>query len=272
MTNLYLQQNYLNPSRYISGRIIEYDLKAANISSLRSGNFISQEDYEYLSNLPKIQREVEIGLRIKRDKSVYDNIQKGIKGAKKLLIESNNISDDNIVRIANDAVYVNSVIDLPYTIFGNYLKFVKKSEANVFVNLGSPILFLGFREDGNINVDFKNINQDILYLHEDYMINTIVTTVVLIERSSIYEAINYITNICNQYVSLQLPLGFYREFNNQSSYRIKNIAVPFGSTDAQFGIQTLSENDKQYIDINYNYTILRELFSIVLELYTMQVH
>ena len=42
---------YLTPSRYVSGRIVEYDIKSANISVLREYNIITQEDYDLQSEL-----------------------------------------------------------------------------------------------------------------------------------------------------------------------------------------------------------------------------
>ena len=266
-------QNYISPSRYISGRIIEYDIKSANISTLRQGNHITEEDYQYLSNLPKQQREIEIGLRIKNDPSVYTKIQAGIKDAKEALVKYNNLTEDNIVRIANDAVYINSGIDLQYTQFGDYIKFVPKSISNIYLRLNKIIVLLGFKEDGNINVDVKGIGDNNSLLHENYMINTIVTCIVYLERAGIQEAVGYLSDLCAHYVNYDLPVGYYREFNASSCYRIK---TPFGTFDPfngdTFGADNVNEMDKYCLDINYNYTILRELWSILIEIYTMRIH
>ena len=42
-----------------------------------------------------------------------------------------------------------------------------------------------------------------------------------------------------------------------------SIAIPYSN---------LNENDKYSLDINYNYSILRELWSILLEIYQMRIH
>ena len=266
-------QNYLSPSRYISGRIIEYDIKAANISSLRQGGFITEEDYQYLAHLPKQQREIEIGLRIKQDPKVYTNIQKGIKWAKEQLVLANNLSEDQIIRVANDAVYINSSTDLPYLQFGEYIHFVPKSVSNIFINLNKTVVLLNFQQDGNINVDIKGIGDNHIHLHENFMINAIVTCIVYIERASIQEAVSYLSELCQHYVRYELPIGYYREFNSFSCYRIKNIFGPYNPFNGDsFGADNLNENDKYSLDINYNYSILRELWSILLEIYTLRIH
>ena len=259
------KQQYLTPSRYISGRIVEYDIKSANISVLRNSNIISQKDYDYLASLPKILREREIGIREKNNPELYTQIQKGIKEAKKNLGSFNRIELDQIIRIANDAVYINSEVDLKYTQFGKYIQFKKKSEYNVFCNLLGVIIFCKFLEDGNIHVDVKGIGKN-ASLHENYMIYTIMSTITILERSSVEDAIQYLSSICEQYLHRNLPVGYYREFNSGSLYRsLYNSygVVPYGFINA-------TEYDKNSIDINYNYTILRELWSILVEIYSIR--
>ena len=111
-SNLGKKLNYLSPLRYVSGRIVEYDIKAANISVLRDKEIISEADYIMLSSMPKNLREREIGLMEKNNPSLYNKIADGITEAKLSLIRFNKIEDNQILRIANDAIYVNTPIDL----------------------------------------------------------------------------------------------------------------------------------------------------------------
>lgn len=261
------QMNYITPSRYISGRIIEYDLKAANISILRAKNIISQERYEYLKNLPKISREIEVGLMEKNDITVYNRLQEGIIEAKKDFVSFNKINEDQIIRVANDAIYVNSEIDLKYTQFGEYIYFRPKSEYNIFCKLNSLIIFCKFLEDGNLNIDIKGLDSTdrVLELHKDYMISIIVSTIVLLERAGIQSAIDYLSELCKKYIRRELSVEYYRELTKDSLYRCSNMV---GFTE--FGIQNATDADIPIIDINYNYIILRELWSILLEIYSMR--
>ena len=265
-----MKQNYLHPSRYISGRIVEYDIKSANISTLRMQNIISEEDYIRLSNMPKINREIEIGLMIKNDKEIYNYIQKGIKSAKLALAKANNIDIESICRIANDAVYINSVSNLQRTKFGDYIEFKQKSEFNIMLTLLNVIIFCKFMDDGNIDVDIKGIG-DNMDLHQNYMVNAIVSTIVILERSGIEEAINYISTLCEQYVMLRLPIEYYRTFDSNSVYLTK-YNNNYYSLNTGFGIKECNINNLQELDINYNYSILRELWSILLEIYNIRRH
>ena len=98
--------SYFTPSRYISGRIVEYDIKSANITMLKVSNVISEETYQYLQSLPKISREIEIGLLIRSNPAIFKAISSGIEKYKLKFAEANNIDENRIVRVANDAIYL----------------------------------------------------------------------------------------------------------------------------------------------------------------------
>lgn len=258
------KQNYLTPARYISGRIVEYDIKSANISTLAQRKVISIEEYNRLSNLPKIQREVEVGIMEKNNPELYTEIQKGIISAKVALVRANNIHPDSILRIANDAVYINTAVDLQYTKFGDYILFIQKSISNVMLILDKLIFFVSFLPDGNISIDIKGLGDKNIDKHQ-CMINAIVSTITILERSGIKEAINYLSHICEQYITLQLPVEYYREINSESSYRIKQFSMVPGN----FAVDYIEDYNKYSLDINYNYSILRELWSIMMEIYNI---
>lgn len=252
--------NYISPLRYISGRIIEYDISSANITMLKKYNKISDEYYNYLNKLPKYNREVEIGLLIQSDKSYYDIIRDGIIEAKKMLFMSNNIDMNNIVRIANDAVYINHSMDLAYTQFDEVI-FKKKSQHNCMLRLDKLIFFLSFNYNTDyINIDIKGLNEKAINLHSNFLINNIVEAVYILERSTIDEALKYVQELYEKYVQLKLPKEYYRELNPESLYHYKH---------SQFYLMDVDSLEN--IDINYNLFLIRELYSIILERYNISV-
>ena len=258
------KREYLTPSRYVSGRIIEYDMRSANISIMRHIDMITQESYEKLKSLPKIIREREVGLMEKSDPSIYTSIANGIKEAKLELAAFNKLEPEQIIRVANDAVYVNSMVDLSYTKFGDFIEFVPKNMYNVYCNLNGKLIFCRFDPDGNIHIDTKCLGKNSA-LHRDCMIYTIMSTITILERSSVQDAIDYLYEICEAYLARKLPVGFYREFNVESMFR-SNYKI----NGCPYCFSSAYETDKSELDINYNYTILRELWSILLEFYTRE--
>ena len=248
---------YETPSRYTSGRIVEYDIKSANITMLHKYGKISDRYYKYLSVLPKFDREKEIGLLIRNDSSYYDCIKKGISEAKRLLFESNNIQFNSVVRIANDAVYVNSSVDLQYTIFGDVV-FKQKSIHQVMMKLYNLIIFFGYNIDGDYNLDIIGINNKNLELHSA-MLSVIANIIHLLERVSPKDAIQYINEFYIDYINFNLPKEFYRELNATSMYKYSN--TKFYLSDIQ---------DVHDIDINYNLYLLRELYAMALEKFNLR--
>lgn len=252
--------NYISPMRYISGRITEYDISSANITMLRKYNKISEDYYCYLSKLPKYNREVEIGLLIQSDRSYYDIIRDGIIEAKKMLFMSNNIDMNNIVRIANDAVYINSSNDLTYTEFDTVV-FKKKSQHNCMLRLDKLIFFLSFNYNTDyINIDIKGLNDNAINLHSNYLINSIVEAIYILERSTIDEALKCVQQLYENYIHLRLPKEYYRELTPESLYHYK---------DSKFYLMDIDTID--HIDINHNLYLIRELYSIILEKYNISV-
>lgn len=249
--------SYITDKRYISGRIVEYDIKSANITMLRKYNAIDDSYYNYLNRLPKQDREIEVGLLQKNNNYYYKTIKNGIVEAKKKLLYSNNISPDSIIRIANDAVYINTSVDLQYTEFEDVI-FVRKSVSSSLLKLLNIIVFFWYNSDG-INIDVKGLG-DSKYIHMDYILSIIANTIYLLERVSINDALKFISDFYDDYINLRLDKEYYREFNPQSYYHLKNT-----------NYYMIDIDDINNIDIGYNLYILRELWSIILERYNLNI-
>lgn len=258
MNNVLEQTNFVSPLRYISGRIVEYDIKAANVSILFAKGKISQDKYNYLMNLPKQIREVEVGLMIKADSSYYNTISEGIKEYKVKLGEANNINEYQIVRIANDAVYINTPLDLKYTLFDDIVLFKQKSISDVMITINKINVFITF-VDNSVSIDVKGLG-DNYKLHTNGILNIISTIVYMVERSSIEDAIRFLSEFIDDYINHRVAIDYYREFNSDSMYTIV-------MNDYCYRLYDVSPDYVQYMDISCNLYILRDLWSIILSLY-----
>lgn len=260
--NNYEMTSYITPLKYVSGRIVEYDIKSANITMLLNCGLINQDKFNYLSSIPKIHREIEVGLMIKNNNKYYEAISSGILDAKRELIKINKVDPNNIVRVANDALYINQSTDLKYNIVGknNNIIFNQKAVYSSMLKLNNLIIFFWYNNEG-INIDVKGINKQSQQLHLEYLLSIIANVIYRIERVSVSDALNYISIFYDDYINLKLPKEFYRELNSESMYRCKNSCFLISN------IESLTED----IDINYNLYIIRELWSIVLELYSQNI-
>lgn len=251
------QISYLHPSRYVSGRIVEYDIKSANITMLHKYGKIDDKYFYYLYNLPKRDREIEVGNMIKTDPSIYDIIKNGIREAKIKLFDSNDIHLFDIVRIANDAVYINKSYNLKNIVFDD-VEFKIKSISSVMIKLNNLIIFY-YNDNNGTNIDIKGMSEQTMLLHYDYLLNDIAQIIFLVEKVSIDEALWYFNALYDNYINLRLPKEYYRCFDSKSLYK---------HNKANFYLSNI-DNIKD-IDINYNLVLLRELWSILLELYNIK--
>ena len=68
---IYDKTRYIAPYSYLINKDIqEYDIAKANISILRDSGYLNEDQYKYFYNLPKQEREIKIGLLIRRDPKV----------------------------------------------------------------------------------------------------------------------------------------------------------------------------------------------------------
>ena len=244
---------YLTPLPYVSGCIREYDIKAANINVLLHENMIDQAQYDYLNNLPKQYREIDVGNMMRRDIAVYNTISGGIRDAKFKLLSENAVDPFSIVRVANDAVYINSSVELQHTQFDN-ITFVMKKEYNVMVNLNNVILFISLFGE-NYDVDVIGIGDTLIPSHEKFL-GFVCDLVYRIERVGIKDAIEFYQEFYEKYITKSLDKEYYREFNSNSCYTTIG-AVRYGLWD----IENLDN-----IDTSYNLFLLRQLWTILLQM------
>ena len=263
------KKEYFCNSRFISGRIMEYDIKAANISMLRESNIISDELYRYLLAIDKQNRERFIGWQIKKeieesknrsaiDGSItYRTIYEGITNAKIQLFEANNILPNEVVRISNDAVYINRSSDLSVFKFGDYIEFKQKMIADNAIKLSSTLIIFYWNNTNGLNLEVKGIGDKQKALeHQQYMLSFIASVLLTYERAGTLDAIHLIEDFYNDYINRKLPKQFYKELNSFSMYKIINS-----------GYYLLDIDDINLLDISYNGNLIRELWKIIMTRY-----
>lgn len=258
VSNLYLKTNYLINAKFIkSVNIIEYDISKANITTLFEAGVISEKEYRYLYCLPKIDREIYIGNLIgksTKNNSIYETIKRGIIEGKRKLFLQNKIQDREIIRIANDAVYIMRPAPLIQTKFG-MIEFKPKNQYTTFARIGGLSIFFGYRM-GDITLDVIGLGKEQILIHSDYMLTFIGNLFYLIETSDMNQIIDYYLGFYNQYLQKKLDIHYYRELNENSMFTVN---AP--RNNGKFGM--MYTDDVNGIDITYNAGILRELYGII---------
>ena len=256
---LYTKENYISPDKYIQGRIVEYDIKSANINCLLNSGVISKEDYDKYNRMTKHDREIAIGnlhnILSGKGINVSGVISDKLREYRYKFVNSNNIEDFEIVRIAKDAMYINRSVDVSYTSFDDNILFRKKMVASSMMNLNGILIFVWYDDRNEINIEVKGLGKN-TDSHQNGMLTLIANSIYMIDRISIQDAILYIQDAYRMYIARQLPLDYYREFNSESNFKVinSNYSLP-------------SINGLTNIDISFNLSIIRELYSIAFNLY-----
>lgn len=248
---------YRAPITFLVGRNIrEYDISKGNINILLYFNIINQETYNFLYNLPKMERQVRVGI-MQKDPKIASVISNGFKEMRTLFCTQNNIAENEILAIKKDALYIIDKVP-QYTKFKN-IEFLCKNLYTSFYYIGGLELYYNSKYE---ILDVKGISDNILRYHDNYMKDFLMYMFSLIEKRDYVSAISDLNNFRNDYLNLKLPPGYYREFDNRSLYCTKykydglNSYIPGIAYDHQL----------KDLDISFNNNILMELHRILVML------
>ncbi|MGL6132370.1 MAG: hypothetical protein ACRCZ9_12230 [Fusobacteriaceae bacterium] len=176
--------------------IVEFDIAQCNINVMLDKGLISIERYNYLKDIDKKKRVVEIGLLMRDDKNIRENLKIYISEYVKNFISSNNISDMHILEVANDALWV--VGFYPHKLrFGEHVKFVPKRKATIMMRIGK----IGFYYNSITDDIFtRGIGQDV---NEEQItfIKTIKNILKLLESNEDKKLYDYIHSCIKSYKS-----------------------------------------------------------------------
>lgn len=244
--------SYVIDTKYVSGIITEYDVKKSNISVLYSVGAISKELYNKLYDLPKLNRNIYIGKLQRDDKYIHKILAKGLIDYKDKFYKVNNIHESDIVSIHNDAIFllnrtpsVTKFDNVEFIIKGRYTSFFKLFSLEIYYNLDAVT--------GYEYVSIKGINDKILVKHNDYFLELLNTVFYTLQLEGLEDAINVLKKFSISYNDRTLDIGYYREFNANSLFKLNN----------KYYTDFCSNDYISIIDISYNYNIIRELFSIL---------
>ena len=263
-SDLYKKINYSSRiDCIISEYIREYDLSKANINMLLKYKVIDKKTYDQLYNGPKLAREIAVGKMIEVDRRVGEVIKKGIIEAKRLFFIANDINDENIVSIRNDAVFLLNK-SASITQVDEYSLFNLKNTYTSFYNLDYYELFYSLDTFSQLeSIDIKGIKdenfQKIIPYHDKYFLDFLMTLFNMAQTSTIKDCINYLTTFYNLYISRKLPIEYYREFTTNSFYSI----VEFSPCSVnKYYTEFIDPSYKNFVDISFNLDILNKLHRI----------
>lgn len=262
--NLFQETKYLADIDYLlSTYIREYDISKANINVFYKYGVIDKTQYEQYLRMTREARQISIGLMLRDRPELNQVLKEGITEAKRMFFEANNIQEQDILSIKNDAIFIINKIPT-YTKFGN-IEFIMKNVYTSYYNLDGIELYYFFDiVTGQEKMDVKGIDDSKLMLHKNYFMEFLAVCFNSAQTYSIQDTIDIVTNFYIKYIGLELEPGYYREFNTFSMYRLRSYSS--NSLEAT-ALEEIGENQLQYIDIVWNLNLIRKLHQIYSGIY-----
>jgi hypothetical protein len=229
------------------GIITEIDLADAGMTVAEKEGLLPPETIVALWALPKKDRSAAIG-RLSRDLSVgrkgtptlADKITEGIRKRLEAFLEVNEVGLDRLLSVKRDAVFVTGpppgTLSLP-----DGSRFVVKSSWTAFTRLGEAREVELYCVPRRKLWTIKGISEEKRPLHGPFIVRVILEVLRLAEMGEYVEAAATLQQFRADYVSLRLPLGYFREFNAGSAFRLRRDTMQFllAELDANFTLRDL---------------------------------
>ena len=165
-------------------------------------------------------------------------------------LEPRKINDEDVLYFDDHKLILND-IDLEDDNF-------KVDEYDNFIRVGELVLMtkqdmFGMKET-IVGLDPHSIS-----LHENYMLATIFELMRMVVNGNIDTAVAKLNTLYRDYVNRELHLEFYREFNNQSKFKVCSMNYIY--------LIDTTPDDIRSLDISYNETVIRYLASLIWGVY-----
>lgn len=264
-SRFYIKDNLLNPLyKYIvSGNIREYDISKANINILLSIGIITEDQYRYYYDLPKQRRAIEVGW-LQKDKTIAKALSNGFTTYRQKFFEANDIEDHEVLTIKKDAVYL--INKIPQVCKFDNVEFIMKNHYTSFYSYNHFEFYYYYEKANNIELlDIKGIADEQLILHNAYLLDFLKFIFNEAQTQSIDTVIKEFSEFLNMYVSKELELGYYRELNPMSQFRL------LGTKITSFMADYLQNDfDRSFIDIQFNENLLKTLLAYYSQIFMSQ--
>lgn len=255
LSNLYKKHNFLNKNiKYIKNNVItEYDMKEAGFNLLKRINTFNNEELVYLESLTKEKRTIAIGKYLKNHPNVNKILMEEFVKARKVFFELNNISDNEVLSIKKDAIFLINK-KCAYTKIDNYIEFRPKHNYTTFINISNnEFYFNSYTKE----LDVKGLPEESKKHHQDYLFKELKKFLLLDskgERKLLIEELLYFKNdfVCNN-----LEDGYYFDIY-KGSYLINLFSSYI------IGIDVSTPELRELFVVKNNLNFIIELISILI--------
>ena len=212
-------------------------MKDAGFNIIKEHKLLPDEVIAELEPLPKKDRNIKIG-KLRYKYKTLKEMDNWFTKYRIMFAEANNLHDEDILSVKKDAIFVKKYC---YVLeFDELIKFVEKNIYSAYLYIDEKKLEFYYNKT---DIHVKGISNEVLSRHEGYLL---VFVKEFIRRLSQDDSIarRYLIEFINSYKKRQLSIGYYRQFDQMSLYKI---IVGGKLVDAE------NVEDISICDISYNY-------------------
>lgn len=211
--------NWKNKSyTYLKNVIItEWDISSAGLSVIKYKKLLPKDEIDKLSNMTKKMRTIREGLFQKENPLLAEKIVTTLEDIREVFVSANDISEDNVLSIKKDALFIINKNPSYTKIFDEFL-FREKGKYTSFVLLNKAELYL--KTDGSLDV--KGIPSESVECQEKFILKDIAHILKMAEKVNQEQLYTILKNYRNKYLNRELPVETYRELDS-GLYRINSV-------------------------------------------------
>lgn len=230
------KHNYTNKdiSLLKNTSIREYDIQSAGFNVIKFKKLLPPEEILKIDKMPKGERNIYIGLRIRDIPSIATEINNTLIEVRQEFVRQNALMEEDILTIKKDAIFLIGKVPTVLEIYG-FFKFVLKGRYTSYMLIGNKELYYSSIKD---MFTIKGISDE--NLEKCLFVNDLKSIMGMMEKLPDDQMFNYLKRYRAKYVAKELPLETYRNLE---------------SGKFSMGDYLLDNGDGmlEYIDISQNY-------------------
>ena len=239
----------------IGGMISEYDIKSAGATAIRE--LRGEETYDYLMSLPKLERNIKIGLMMRSQKGLSEQVNMLMLKWLNMFIKENKIKQTNFICTSRDSVTVYNKIPMK-TKFGN-VEFRNKD--GMFSSMYRIKRLTLYFDSMRGHIIGKGVNDDVVEKSE-FLQSFLKRYLYMFESCQKYGDESLFTNLTHMRSSyMKSDLGVFKDLFNENK-----LGVRFRD-EMMYMDNDFESDDEEFVvakDLNYINIVMPIMRSVML--------
>jgi hypothetical protein len=251
--NLYLKHNYTNRNIvYLKNNYItEYDMTNAGINILRYNNVFSQEDYDRLNSMGKLEKNILVGKFLKNNPQISEALMNEFITIRKELFEANDIEDDDILSIKKDAVFVINK-RMNNLKLNEFYEFQEKNRYDSYINIDGK----EFYHKPERVFDVKGFSKTVKEFHKDWLFKKVEEFVYLDGMNEKDYLFKSLIEFKYHFLNRDLPKEYYFDVSTGNYL--------FNANQKMLYLEDITDDLREYCFINNNLNFIVNLINTIL--------